>query len=471
MAQTPADGVGTEGVFLTFAKLVAYIGPFFFIPAAFKFAGGAFANLAGMANDRSKGLFDRQRKWRGERRKDRKEQIAADGFLRKTGRLGRTDFGKKINSLAASPYDLKNAVKRDGLIAGLSKTGLENSQDRKRIHEQGLAAKDEVVATKGLNDNFLQMLENIMKGLSDEALRADLVKHGVDPGSASLMIAQGKNMYDQYGHGLVKIISDGKAASKTSQTNGYFDHLKNIAANVHGDEAMAAELVGSGTGAFNQAGMLDMAGGSFGEKMAMAKAVMNMVENNGVYTGDDTIDYYDELTGTHEKLNLSSVKDGSQSLEDLVNTRQKQKGRDSMGTWDWGRVHPSSVKRTMSDIHSGITETSSKLRDKSLPVAEREKNERLLGQQIAELDSLRTNAMASGNNEVKRLVADALDGGTPLNIGVDGTPYNSVAELVEATGKGALGAGVTAGYKSVGRMGGMTPEEAERYRLMNEPPK
>lgn len=62
-------GDGLEGIFLTFGKLVAYIGPFFFIPALFKFAGGVFGNLAGMANDRSKGVFDRQRKYRGEKRK------------------------------------------------------------------------------------------------------------------------------------------------------------------------------------------------------------------------------------------------------------------------------------------------------------------------------------------------------------------------------------------------------------------
>lgn len=51
----------------TFIKLVAYVGPYFFIPAAFKFAGGVFGNIAGMANDRGKGLFDRNKKYRGEK--------------------------------------------------------------------------------------------------------------------------------------------------------------------------------------------------------------------------------------------------------------------------------------------------------------------------------------------------------------------------------------------------------------------
>lgn len=55
----------TEGnIFGTFVKLIAYVGPYFFIPAAFKFAGGVFGNIAGMVNDRSRGVFDRNKKYR-----------------------------------------------------------------------------------------------------------------------------------------------------------------------------------------------------------------------------------------------------------------------------------------------------------------------------------------------------------------------------------------------------------------------
>ncbi len=49
----------------TLIKLVAYIGPYMMIPATFKFAGGAFGTLSGMANNRGRGLFDRQKKYRG----------------------------------------------------------------------------------------------------------------------------------------------------------------------------------------------------------------------------------------------------------------------------------------------------------------------------------------------------------------------------------------------------------------------
>lgn len=44
--------------------------PYLFIPATFKFAGGALATIAGVANDKSKGLFDRARNKRGQKFKD-----------------------------------------------------------------------------------------------------------------------------------------------------------------------------------------------------------------------------------------------------------------------------------------------------------------------------------------------------------------------------------------------------------------
>jgi len=48
----------------TLIKLVAYVGPYFFIPSMFKLAGGIFATVAGIANDKNRGLFDRQKKYR-----------------------------------------------------------------------------------------------------------------------------------------------------------------------------------------------------------------------------------------------------------------------------------------------------------------------------------------------------------------------------------------------------------------------
>lgn len=49
--------------------ILFYVGPFFFIPALMQRAGGMFAALTGAINNKSKGLFDRNRNWRGGMRK------------------------------------------------------------------------------------------------------------------------------------------------------------------------------------------------------------------------------------------------------------------------------------------------------------------------------------------------------------------------------------------------------------------
>lgn len=60
------DGTPTDenALIITVIKLVAFIGPYFFIPKAFQTAGSAFANIAGMAQNRERGFFDNQRKRR-----------------------------------------------------------------------------------------------------------------------------------------------------------------------------------------------------------------------------------------------------------------------------------------------------------------------------------------------------------------------------------------------------------------------
>ena len=62
----------------TFIKLIAYIAPYFFIPATFKYGLGVFGNIAGMINDRGRGVFDRQRKFR-EGNREKYRQRAREG--------------------------------------------------------------------------------------------------------------------------------------------------------------------------------------------------------------------------------------------------------------------------------------------------------------------------------------------------------------------------------------------------------
>lgn len=61
-AKVSGSNQSLPGVLIT---LIAYFGPYFALPMAFRMAGGAIATISGMANDRGKGAFDRLKKFRG----------------------------------------------------------------------------------------------------------------------------------------------------------------------------------------------------------------------------------------------------------------------------------------------------------------------------------------------------------------------------------------------------------------------
>ncbi len=61
-SQSAAGEESTIDHFLAFSiSLIAYVAPYFFLPALFKAAGGVFSNLTGMVNNKGKGLFDKAR--------------------------------------------------------------------------------------------------------------------------------------------------------------------------------------------------------------------------------------------------------------------------------------------------------------------------------------------------------------------------------------------------------------------------
>lgn len=82
-----------QGTFLRpITILMVYMLPYVFIPFTFKFAGGVFATISGIANDRSKGLFDRARKGREHKLERTKEgnmfRSAPEGSWRSGLNLG-----------------------------------------------------------------------------------------------------------------------------------------------------------------------------------------------------------------------------------------------------------------------------------------------------------------------------------------------------------------------------------------------
>lgn len=116
------DGVSESSFLNRILVLVAYIAPYFLIKGTFKLAGSTFGNLAGMVNDRSKGLFDRNKKIRSKLLGNsmKKGISAAQGgkFLRGKDTERLKKWNEKIQS--AAHY---NSILDTGIKDGLTRSG------------------------------------------------------------------------------------------------------------------------------------------------------------------------------------------------------------------------------------------------------------------------------------------------------------------------------------------------------------
>lgn len=116
--------------------LIAYVGPYFVIPKMFRFAGGAFANLAGSVRDKESGLMNRSKNWGKSRREEktggRKEQKKQSRALKYQA--------KDFNRISADP----DKIKGDGLGAKAKRANARYQRQRRRgIDDQVLYAAEE----------------------------------------------------------------------------------------------------------------------------------------------------------------------------------------------------------------------------------------------------------------------------------------------------------------------------------------
>ncbi len=243
-----SDLEGLEGVFSLFLKFIAYIGPFFAIPAAFKYLGGAFANLAGMVNDRGKGIFDRQKKFRRERGKKDWERVQQRGLLRPGSKAAKSRFGSRLNSATKSGLALKESLGTDDSLKDkLSAGNRKAAADRLHREHERHAGEDKNVGTKFANDNFVQAYLALARAEGNELeAKIELEKNGIVGLDAEGEIAQARTLYNTYGDSLGGMAAAAKAGSKTSHINGATEMLDDIEVGTHGNTVLYAE-------AYNQA--------------------------------------------------------------------------------------------------------------------------------------------------------------------------------------------------------------------------
>ncbi len=175
-AVTDASNKNHDSLFAQVVVMVAYFGPYFALPTAFRLAGGAIANIAGIANDRGRGAFDRLKNFRQNRSKDRIGKFRSGGYYNTDTRRGR--FGNKLGTYMFDtdekiPYELG---KRG--VPGF--TGANQRMKSQIHHESDKQTKEfaQMINLAGGNDKTGAVMGGMMGRLSDHT-RAEFKREGL----------------------------------------------------------------------------------------------------------------------------------------------------------------------------------------------------------------------------------------------------------------------------------------------------
>lgn len=155
------EGIGFQSTVLV---LVAYLGPFVFIPTAFRYVGGVFGNIAGMVNDKEKGLFDRGKKLRGSiMKKNTAETLQGSRFNDGT-RFGRSAnrFGQLVGAASRTGLGVRPGQWGARLNSGVSSN---DKQQIKQVFENEafaeLSGDEELLEAVAGDRGFDNIIENL----------------------------------------------------------------------------------------------------------------------------------------------------------------------------------------------------------------------------------------------------------------------------------------------------------------------
>jgi hypothetical protein len=164
---------GSNSTEMHILSVIVYFAPYFLLPFAFKLAGGLMATVFSIANDRSRGLFDRGRKKRQEIGQERRARAASNSLWDPKHRLGNT-----LASWAADPGS--NAVyslgKRGvpGFKRGSARIG--GQIEHARVEQSGKLFEE--LNKMGYNDRAYRALAGLHDGM-DDATKGKLRARGL----------------------------------------------------------------------------------------------------------------------------------------------------------------------------------------------------------------------------------------------------------------------------------------------------
>lgn len=264
-AKIVQDAPGS-GFLETILILAAYIGPYFFIPTMFKLAGGFFATLSGIANDRSKGLFDRQKKFRGQKYGEGLGRAKSRNYFKGgnehniRGRLNRGLQGASlINNAGLNPRNMRSKMQAVMAEGGLA-------------HMQESMEKDAAFQPiKGNDDLLAAAVHGRGGGLDARAYLESRGQTGRELEQNLAHIGRAKRSMGDHNFALAAAIAN--AGTGTGYAGGPGEMLQALNRAAGGDMTVAGNAMAMAGSRAEQARRFDLSGAGFGDRYGQLQAI------------------------------------------------------------------------------------------------------------------------------------------------------------------------------------------------------
>jgi hypothetical protein len=289
-----ANTGSSPGFINEIGAFIVYFLPYFLIPMAFKWAGGAMATVGGLMSDRGKGAFDKLKSFR-------QGKAASNLQGMKEGRRFKSDniFAKSFNATTFGAANLHTA----GFNPAKMRSRMQQGRSLSRENALGeYMEKSAAFRSYKNNDDYLQATMKNMGGGENEAdWRRYLSAHGyegraLEQGVATIRAARRDASGDVFKQ--ASVIANASTGTGWKD-GGVPEMMESINQAAGGDRHTAINMLAQMRGAASQSGRLDLAGSSFGLQAGQLNRMYDEAAANGGQVSDTTkLDVKQKLHGS-----------------------------------------------------------------------------------------------------------------------------------------------------------------------------
>lgn len=296
-----SGGGGVDSIINPLLKLAAYVLPYALIPLTFKYAGGVFANLAGMVNDTERGLFDRMKKARGERWGDWNDRRKSGNLYQNAPKDSRrakfNERAERLSHIGAAGFAVNKDVRKARIDTVTSNSDFATAhQQMKENNDLAVLLGNEDYAeagrsglgyVKNANGAYVDasgqvttdMSRRVRRDGSDAAIRAYLSSRGY--GEADVQaVRRARRGMSQKVFDIASVLSIPGTGTGFSQGAGEMDAAINETAG--SDRRLATAMLAEMRGTAERASRGDLKGGGFGSRReALENQMSREIEING----------------------------------------------------------------------------------------------------------------------------------------------------------------------------------------------